>query len=225
MTSDELHDLFRRDVVDTRKPYLWSDTEVFAYMNDAYTMFVRLTKGVSDFTSEATKVLAYEGSNSVDLHPSIMQIRTATLADGTDVRVLNAQDQTNMIDEDYGILRRINVLDTVGRIRYLVIGMERGKGRVVNIPDVDAEISLVIERLPLKPITDFGQELSDVEPHHHIHLMKWMEHLAYSKPDLETFNKARSEQKETAFKEYCDLAMQEKERYKHKVRVVRYGGY
>lgn len=225
MNTDALYLLFRQDVVDTKKPYLWSDDEVFAYMNDAYTMFVRLTGGVPDFTSVATKIHVYSGDPLVDLHPALMRIRTATLAsDGTEVNVINAQDMQSLNDEDYGVLRRINVSTGTGRVRYLVTGMERGKGRVINIPTADDEIDLVIERLPLEPLSDFGQELTDIEPHHHIHLLKWMEYMAYSKPDLETFNKARSDQKKADFEEYCQLAKREKEQYKHKVRTVRYGG-
>ena len=56
MTSDELYEAFREDIVDVAKPYFWSDAEVWRYMNDAYSMLVRLTQGIPDADSEATEV-------------------------------------------------------------------------------------------------------------------------------------------------------------------------
>ena len=51
MNVQELLDQFRSDAFDLALPYLWSDTDVLRYMNDAYGMFVRLTGGIGDFTT------------------------------------------------------------------------------------------------------------------------------------------------------------------------------
>ncbi len=56
MNVQEVFDQFRSDAVDEVAPYLWSDTDVFRYMNDAYSMFVRLTGGIADFTTQDTTV-------------------------------------------------------------------------------------------------------------------------------------------------------------------------
>lgn len=225
MTSDELYDLFRRDVVDTAKPYLWSDDEVYAYMNDAYTMFVRLTGGISDYTSDATTVTAAQGEPLAEISQSILLVRTATLdPTGDTVRVINAQDVENLSDEDFGLLRRLNTSTTVGKVKYMVIGMQPGVVRWVNTPDADYTVKLLVERLPLAEITGPGQALSDVASHHHLHLLKWMRSLAYNKQDAETFDKLKAEKEQLAFESYCSFAKREKDRYKHKVRVVRYGG-
>ena len=66
--------------------------------------------------------------------------------------------------------------------------------------------------------------INDVKEHHHLHFMKWMRHLAYNKQDAETFDAAKSEKEAAAFLAYCELAKREKDKYKSKVRVVRYGG-
>ena len=47
---------------------------------------------------------------------------------------------------------------------------------------------------------------------------------AYSKQDAETYNKAKADEEAAKFVAYCEQAKREKEKYKHKVRVVRYGG-
>lgn len=225
MTSDELYDLFRKDVVDTAKPYLWSDEEVFAYMNDAYFMFVRLTGGVSDFTSSATTVAALQGDPLAEIDQNILLVRMATLEPtGDTIKVINAQDVENLSDEDFGLLRRLNTSTTVGRVKYMVVGMEPGLVRWINTPDQDYTVKLLIERLPLTTITGAGQTLDDVAAHHHLHLLKGMRALAYRKQDAETFDRAKADTEQAAFEAYCAFAKREKDRYKHKVRVVRYGG-
>lgn len=225
MTSDELHDLFRKDVVDTARPYLWSDEEVYAYMNDAYYMFVRLTGGIPDYLSDICQLTATTGERNGEISQKIMLVRTATLEDtGDEVKVINAQDVSTLSDVDYGILRHLNSSNTIGKVRYIVIGMQPGLVQWVGIPDRDYSVRLLVERLPLVDITDGGQELIDVPNHHHIHLLKWMRSLAYNKQDAETFNKVKAAEDAAAFTGYCDFVRREKDRAKHKVRVVRYGG-
>lgn len=226
MTSDELLDLFRRDVVDTAQPYLWSDAEAYAYMNDAYYMFVRLTGGVSDYlTDSVCLVSASAGEPFSDVNPNILRFRAAHLEpSGETVRIINAQDVEQLQDEDFGVLRRLSNVSTQGKVRYMVIGRQLGKVQWVSTPDVDYEIRLLVERLPLTPITDGGQSLTDVQEQHHLSLLKWMKYLAYGKQDAETFDKAKADFNKAEFMAYCDFANREKERAKHKVRVVRYGG-
>lgn len=225
MNSSELLALFRSDTTDTVAPYLWSDAEVYAYMNDAYFMFVRLTGGVSDALSDACVLETSVKEPYVDLDPSILRIRQASLApDGKTVRVINAQDTEALTDEDFGVLRRLNTSTSVGEVRYLVTGMQQNVARLVNIPDRVYTINLLIERLPLTTITGASQSFTDVAPHHHFHFLKWMRSLAYNKQDADTFDVKKAEAERQAFEVYCALAKREKDQYKHKVRVVRYGG-
>lgn len=225
MTSDELYDFFRRDVVDTVQPYLWSDDEVYAYMNDAYYMFVRMTGGIPDFTSAACTVNAVANQPVANINPAILVIRQASLdPTGDAVKVINAQDMERLSDEDYGVLRQINTSVAKGRVRYIVMGMEQNKVRWVNIPDINYTVKLIVDRLPLTTITDGGQQFDGVAGHHHFHFLQWMRYLAYGKQDAETFDKTRSLAEKQAFEQYCYLAKTEKDRYKHKVRVVAYGG-
>lgn len=225
MDSGELYDLFRSDVVDDVKPYLWTDVEVFAYMNDAYFMYVRLTGGISDVSSSATSVPIVEGEAVAELHPSIMRIRQATLAsDDRALRVINAQDVSTLTQEDYGVLRNLNRVSTQGQVTHMVIGREDNRCTWVQVPHEDDIAELLIERLPLVPITGRNQTFDGVGTEHHLHFMKWMRHLAYRKQDPDTFDLVKSDQEKSDFIEYCDLATREKEQRRHKVRTVAYGG-
>ena len=143
---------------------------------------------------------------------------------GRAVNIINAQDTDSLNDEDYGVLRRLSLDGRPGTVRYMVIGMEQDTVQWVSTPDADVQVRLLVERLPLDTISGAGQSFKDVKEHHHLHFMKWMRHLAYNKQDAETFDPTKSEAEAQAFLAYCSLAKSEKDKYKHKVRVVRYGG-
>jgi hypothetical protein len=226
VNSTQLYNLFRADTTDNVAPYLWSDIEVFSYMNDAYTTFVRRIGGIPDYYTDAVCLVTAKANVEISqLHPKILFIRAAHLEPkGETVKVVNMQDEPFMQDEDYGLIRQFTTVATVGKVRYLVIGIQDDIAKWVGIPDVDYQVRLLVERLPLDDITDLGQEFADVKDHHHLYLLCWMKYLAYSKQDAETFDKVKAMEEQAKFLTYCLQARQEKEQYKHKVRVVRYGG-
>lgn len=225
--SGELIDRFRADIVDVAKPYLWSDEEVVNYADDAYRMFIRLTGGIADFTSDLTKIQLVTGEDIVEPHESILRVMTATLAStGNEIEVLNATDLPMLFQSnvDYGSLRTLSMKNLPGAVRWLIMGMERNKAKVVQIPIADDEINMFVYRLPKDHITDEKHELGDIAEEHHIHLLKGMKGLAYLKQDAETFDKTKAAESEAAFRAYCAQCKAEWERYKHKTRVVAYGG-
>lgn len=229
MTAQELLDLFRVVVVDTRKPYLWKDEEVLAYMDDAYKMFVRLTGGVADFTSDITRVDIVAGENVATVSRKILRIMEAQrLSDLGKIEVINQTDMTFKRDNDYGLIRPIYLDNTPGQVRYMVIGAEAGKCRWVQMPEVDDVAQLYVYRLPLEGISptspDMNFAFDDVDEEHHQHLLLWMQHRAYAKPDTDVLDQGRSMLMKKQFEEYCAFSLAEWERRKHKTRVVAYGG-
>jgi hypothetical protein len=225
MDSSALYDAFRSDVVDTAQPQLWSDDEVWRYMNDAYFQLIRFTGGVADFLSEACEVPVVTGEALVDLHPAILRIMSVSKrSDTRPVDVINSTDVAGMRTTDYGLVKQLILDDKPGEVRYLVHGMQRGKARLVQVPTYDDYLDLHIYRLPLNTITGDGQSFSDLSDEHHLHLLDWMKHLAYKKNDAETFNPQASEAGRQNFVTYAMQMKAEFERYKHKPRSVAYGG-
>ena len=226
MESHELLSTFRCDVVDDVEPYLWTDGEVYQYINDAYYMFVRLTGGIADgSTSKVVDLVASTGVATTPLHDSIMRIRTArNVTLDKPVHIINVQDTEDFVRDDYGYLFRGYDSTTPGRPECMVIGEEDGYVRWVQVPDADYDIKLVVERLPLVPIVGGKQRFTGVREEHHYHLLKWVRHLAYRKQDADTFNLVKSDQERNDFIAYCDMAKQEKGTRRHKVRTVAYGG-
>lgn len=225
MNSNDLYDAFREDIVDTALPYLWLEDEAYRYMDAAYRMFVRLTGGISDFTSDATSVTITAGEANSDIHPSILRIMSAfKLSDEQDLTIINMVDNLTTESDDYFQLMRSIRSTATGPVRKMIIGAEQNKARWINVPEVDDEVSMHIYRLPLTHVTDGNHTLSEVSADHHIYLLDWMKHLAYKKQDSETFDKSKSDECEVNFRNYCAQVKAEWERYKHKTRVVQYAG-
>jgi hypothetical protein len=225
MNSSELYDAFREDVRDTRTPYLWTDTEVFQYMNDAYLMFFRHIGGIGDATSRVTQIEAITDEMYATINENIIQVRSAyRVSDEREIRVMNYQDLSSMLEEDYGISRPARLTSDTGDLTGMIIGMEPNKVRWVSVPSVDDTVQLYVYRLPLDRITGPDQALTDLDERHHIHLLEGMKARAYAKKDAETLDQAKAEDNVKIFRDYCEQARLEWERYKHKPRSVGYGG-
>lgn len=219
MTPTQLRDLFRSDVRDEVVPYLWSDTELFSYMDDAQKMFCRLTGGISDTASELCVLPYLAGATNVPLDPRILKLRNvADNATGRSIDVLNFED----LETTYrnGIVHD----PLVGRVRAVVVGLDDDKLRLNHIPAEAGVLRLTVYRMPMEPIAADSDEF-EIAEHHHRALLTWMKHLAYAKQDAETYDRGRSAEFSEAFLAHCDLAKSERSRREHKYRTVQYGGY
>lgn len=225
MNSSELYDTFRSDVSDVAKPYLWSDDEVFRYMDAAYKMFVRLTGGITDFLSDATLIDIVAGEKVADSHPSILRVLHAErVSDGNPLRIVNTTDLNSVIQNDYGALRNLVNDRSIGTVHSMIIGRQKDKVEWASIPVEDDQAQLSVFRLPLEDICGFDHDLAEVDEMHHIYLLDWMKHLAYKKHDAETYDVNKSTHCGDEFRAYCLQAKGELERQRYKVGVVQYGG-
>lgn len=217
MNSQEVVSLFRTQVNDLATPQLWSDTDAYGFLDDAQIEFCRQTGGLGDVSSDITLLTTAIGDNKVTLSPLILKIRDAWfVADGIKITPVNHTDMEKL---------GIRFDGATGRPKYLIFGMEEGKGNWHMVPTEAEDVQLVVDRLPLEEIVDGAtpQEL-EIARQHHRHLTLWMRHLAYSVQDSEAYDKDKSERFKQEFTAYCFKAKLEKDRAKHKTRVVQYGG-
>jgi hypothetical protein len=217
MTSSDLLALFRSEIADTAEPYLWSDEDVFGYMDDAQTMFCRKTDGILDASTDAvTKIAVVPGSDRIALHQKIKRIRAITREDtGRGIDIINRDDM---------VLRKWYFDGTVGIVKALVIGVEAHKARVFPVSSETVNLRLEVQRLPLITITSDGDQAFEIDDEHHRHLLHWMKSLAYMKQDSETFNRTKAEEFETKALAYFAQVKEEERRKAFKVRTVAYGG-
>ena len=216
MASSDLRDQFRQDVVDVELPVLWSDQEIYAYIDDAQKMFCRLTGGLGDGSTVAiTQLPIAPAGEWVTLSPLILKIRSAyRVSNGCPLEVINYEDMS---------LLGVRFDGKSGPALRIVLGIEPGKVRLHPKPNDTDTIQLIVDRLPLIDINDDDQVI-EVAKQHQIHLLMWAKHLAYEKQDAETFDKKKAADFEMQFRSYCVAAVAEKDRAKHKTRIVAYGG-
>jgi len=225
MTPEDLLVKFRAQITDTALPCLWSDEEVYAFMDDAQKQFCRLTGGISDATSDITQISVDAGEEFVAIDPRVLKIRYAKrLSDNQALALWNFEDMNQPSDlDDYGMKQTMKFDDKTGPIKGLILGMERHKVRCMPIPEVAETIALIVYRIPLLPVTETSQEL-EIEEQHHQYLVYWMMKLAYEKQDAEAFDRGKANEMEKKFLAYCAEARHERELREHKYRAVAYGG-
>lgn len=73
--------------------------------------------------------------------------------------------------------------------------------RLVPIPDVGGELHLEGYRVPLNALED-KEDSPEINPVHHVHLIQWVLHKAFSVPDSEFFDPNRAAIAEQAFTDY-----------------------
>jgi hypothetical protein len=128
MLSDELLALWRREVADTALPYLWSDDDGYAYMDDAQKRFARLTEGLTDSsTASVTSLALSAGVRSYAFSPLVVRTKSVRRVDtGRDLEVINEEDMPG---------RGWYFDATVGEPRALVLGMDTDAVRVWPLPN------------------------------------------------------------------------------------------
>ena len=216
MTSGDLLALLRAELDDLADPYLWSDDELYSYIDDAQKMFCRKTDGIPDATTVAvTQFPVAIGDSYHPLHPSILKIRAVSRADtGREVEVLNYEDLAPR-----GLYYQAGV---TGPVYHLVIGEQMHTARTFPVSNEVVTLNLLVFRLPLYPIVD--DQPFEIDDAHLLHLMSWCKRMAYLKQDAETFDKRASLDNEERFYAYCTEVMAEEQKKAHKTRVVQYGG-
>lgn len=232
MKIQDVIDLFRKQVADVNKPLLWDDTEVMQYLVDAQDMYVRLTGGIADGSTIAiTQVGVVTGQPFSKHSPYIVRIRSGRLltakralkfASEADLAQIGVVQNSTLLD--YGFIKPPYLDDTdTGEVVAGVLGVQKNNIRWYKVPIADDTCQLNVYRLPYPRIVD-ETSCFEIDEQHHINLLYWMKHRAYSKEDSETYDKAIADSNEARFRRYCEDAAQEEERQRYKPRVVQYGG-
>ncbi len=211
MTTTELLALFRSEVFDLELPYLWSDSLIYGYIDDAQKQFCRDTNGIADARSFKVNVVA--GTEWYSYDTKILKLRDAiNQATGLPMPIVSVE---KMHEND------MRFDGTAGTLRALVSGLEENTLRTWPVPDAAMTIELRTFRLPEDVAA--GDDL-EISAQHHQHLLHWVKHRAYSVQDTETFDKGAADRYYAAHKTYCAQARIEQNRVRRPVSTVTYGG-
>lgn len=212
MNALALRNLFRSHLCDTVEPFLWSDPEVYSYMDRAQRKFCTAVRGIADATTpEITDVAVVTGEMFSPLDPRVLQVRSAyNVTTGRDLTPFNPLERGEAALRSTGEVSGYSFDDADGAIRWNVT------------PDADAVVHLNVYRLPLATLGK-SSEL-EIPADHQEALLDWMAHLAYLKHDVEAYDKRASDEAGARFLAYCREAREQLSRKRHTPRVVRYGG-
>ena len=217
MTPAELLSQFRDEMSDTETPYLWGDTLVFGYIDDAQNQFCRATDGIPDASSALTTLSIVPPTEWYDLSPKIIKLRSAYRTDTG--RPVPTYNQEKMAE------RAMFFDGRSGPLNAIIIGMEDAKVRVWPVPDETVTVKLTVFRYPLVTISDANADTElEIQPQHHAHLLMWVKYRAYMKQDAETFNRTKADEFKAAFDAYCAQVKEEQRRARLVPRSVAYGG-
>lgn len=213
MNTTELLAVFREEVYDKEAPYLWSDELVYTYIDDAQKKFCRLTYGIEDARSFSLNVVGDGLTDWYELDPMILKLRSAyNAATGRPVNLVAAEK----MDE-----AGIRFDGSVGPLKALVMGLEKNMVRAYPIPNAPVTVNLLTFRLPY---TVGKGDTLEVDEHHHLNLLMWVKHRAYSVQDGEARDDKKAMQQRGEFEAYCAQARDEQSRQRRPVSTVSYGG-
>lgn len=200
MNADTLLTLFRNEVDDTADPYFLSDDAYYIYLTDAINQYCRYGRGIRDHTSDLTLVDYVANDPWLLIDDKIIKI-IAAYDTGNSNKKLTVIDfdsynkgDTDLVTTDYGVTSIFSTYpDQTGVLHALIMGMEEGKARLVNIPVVDGTISFVIERYPEEDISASNETIVGVPIHDRLILNEWVKYRYYSHQDAETFDPDKAE--------------------------------
>jgi hypothetical protein len=227
MTPEALYDLFRSTVGDTALPYLWTEDEVYVYMTQAQTEFVRVMGGIADATTpEIVEIQAVEGEAFAPYSEKILKFRRAQrTSDFRKIDIVNVEDLDSYAVDDYGVNSSRYSLDgRVGPITVMVIGLEEAQVRWGGIPREDEIVSVIVDRLPLYDLTATCGHKFEVREEYHMDLLNGMKAHAFLKQDAETFDRAKAIEFKGLFDAAALVARDAQARRRHKPRLMAYGG-
>lgn len=218
MNSSELLALYRTEMLDDAEPPLWSDAEIYGFIDHAQVEFCRNTSGIADArTASVTRLSIVPGTDWYTTHRSILNVRHAARTDtGRRVELLSAEQADRA-----GVVFLPTLL---GPVKALVLGLEPHAVRVTPMPNETVGIQLAVYRMPLITITDDRDQALEIDAKHHVALLLWMKHRGYDKQDAETFDRRKSDEFKDRFMAYCFKAKQEEERARRVLGNVIYGG-
>lgn len=205
MKLQELIRRFRVLAKDTVEPYRAEDEDVVAWLNEAQDQAcIRARLLVEDSNPDVCCIALTPGTYSYALHPKVYEIvslRIGAPAGQMRAVALHTREwlDANVPDwRDYPRLCAMAIQDDT-RLR-LVGQVEQGEQLVLEA----YRLPMVPMELPEDPDNPKPDLVDEPEIHeaHHVHLIQWALHKAFSVPDSELFDPNRAQQAEDAFTAY-----------------------
>ncbi len=216
-TAQDLVTLFRGSVDDLVAPYLWSDIEVLAYIDEAQKEFARGTELFFDsVTPGLTRLPVAPNQTFLTLDPRINRIRRAKLSSqDSQLTILNSDE----LDPSW------NWEQATGTPTVLLLDDSISLARLIPISQIADTLNIWVFRDPLKSIASLTDvlEVSDAVDMR-LGLLNYVKSVAYGKNDSDIHNEQLSQLYATKFEEYVLKARYIHQNKRRHPGFVRYGG-
>ena len=220
MTLKELIRLFRVQSNDKIEPYFNEDEDIIAWLNQAVDeACIRGRLVHESINADVCAVQVSANQAQYPLHESIYEITRMTFVPGDNEK----QADLRLTSEEW-----LNL--------YYYEGWPGMKGkpqfaiqsdttiRLVPTPDTAGELFIEGYRTAIEEMAENDDKPVDLHKQHHVHLVEWALHKAFSIPDTEFFDPNRSVQALQNFTEYfgerpdSNLRRQTREDFEHRVK-------
>lgn len=199
MTLEDLIRRFRVAAGDTVSPgYLFADPDIIDWLNDAQEQAcVRGRLLRDDSTAAVTRIPLTVGTATYKLHEAVYELISMRLIKATGDRPTTLVVKSReWLDTNFPDWR-----DTTRPAEILI--QDDTSIRVVGTFAVGDRIDIECYRLPQQVANDTDEP--EIHRAHHVHLIDWALHRAFSIPDAEVFDASRAEKAEKAFTAYFGL--------------------
>lgn len=190
MTVDSLIKEIRSRIDDRADPPLFSDDDLIEWLAQAEAEAAER----ADLLPGSVSLNVSNGIPFVAIDPAIRRIEYAELR-GDDIGYVLAQRTEKQLDLS------INGWRTRTQLPREFVHRQDGSLRLSAIPDRDYTLYLDYYAVPEDRIADLS-DTPTINEEHHLPLIHWVLHIAFLRPDAETFDPAKSAMAEVEFTRY-----------------------
>lgn len=188
----------RERLDDLAQPYLWSDSELTSYLNEAEREAAVRALLIRDrSTANVCEIALADGDDWKDLHPSVLEIEYMYLIHPVTSQKIPVVE---MMEEELNSSPSMLTAKGIPS-RYIHVGQEI---RLYPMPNGTMDLELIVRRLPLADMVDDGDE-PEIPAEHHYRLIDWAARCAYMKRDSDAEDATRAAKHDTLFTESFGL--------------------
>ncbi|WP_284337644.1 hypothetical protein [Comamonas sp. NoAH] len=194
MRLKQMIEMFRAELGDTQKTYLWEDSELVHYLNQAVQEACERALLIEDrYTPSVCQFQTAIGTDSYELHSSLIKIKRMTVA----ARLLRPTCVEELDDECPGWERQTGVPHSF--IWEGTQGSGRPRVRLVPTPAMEAEVRMTVYRGALKPLEVDSDAEPEIPVSLHDGLKHWVYRCALLKNDADAQDAVRAADHEALF--------------------------
>jgi len=219
---DGLITLFRDRMEDNETPYLWSDSRIVGWFDEAQREFARVThifKDTAQLTVTTDDPYTLLPDDFLEYRTGRSDIQKRNITN----RNLNEMESACAAD-DYGQSIAGNWLDSTGNPTNIILDMIEGKGRLFPIPQTDDTITMFYARYPKKSITVSSSKTELTKPEHQKLLVTYARSLAYDDQDSDVFDPNKADKLMAKFVLDTRIYEAQIKNSTRRAGTVRYGG-